>query len=174
MTLQSVWNHPVRLAELSRGPVALDLVAGEAQRGEIARLLNLPEIKRLEARLRLRPWLDGAELTGSLRAEIVQESGVSLELFDTVVEAPVEGQFLPAGSPNAPDPAAELDLDPEAPDPPDVLEGEVLDLAVLVVEQLALSIDPFPRKPGETFDYQSPEGDDSPFAVLKRLKENER
>jgi len=35
-----------------------------------------------------------------------------------------------------------------------------------------VEIDPFPRQPGETFEYAPPQDDDSPFAVLKRLKDD--
>jgi hypothetical protein len=40
-----------------------------------------------------------------------------------------------------------------------------------VVEHLALELDPFPRKPGVTFDYAPPVEETSPFAALKKLTE---
>lgn len=174
MSVQDAWRRPVRLSEAGRGPLTLELTADEAERKAIAEALQLPELKSLTAKVRIRPWLDGVELSGSLHAVVVQESGVSLELFEATVEAPLEARFVPAGSPHAPDPATEIELDPEEPDPPEVLEGEVIDVAVLVVEHLAISLDPFPRRPGETFDYTPPQDDDSPFAVLKRLKDDKR
>ena len=73
--------------------------------------------------------------------------------------------------PTAPSAAGgEMELDPEAPDPPDVLEGDALDLTAIVTEHLALEIDPFPRKPDATFDYAPPPEDTSPFAVRKNLQ----
>jgi hypothetical protein len=62
----------------------------------------------------------------------------------------------------------EIDLD--ADDPPDVLESENLDIGAYVVEQLALEIDPFPRKPG--VEFEAPEGPaiSSPFDALRALK----
>ena len=65
----------------------------------------------------------------------------------------------------------ELELDPDAPDAPDVLETDAVDVAGYVVEHLALELDPFPRKPGVTFEYQPPEEETSPFAALKKLQE---
>jgi hypothetical protein len=44
-------------------------------------------------------------------------------------------------------------------------------VAGYVVEHLALELDPFPRKPGATFDYQAPEEETSPFSALKKLTE---
>ena len=174
LNLQEIWNHRVRLADLSRGPIELDLEADEARRRDIARALEIPELKSLKARLRLRSWLDGAELSGQVDAHLVLQSGVSLELFDEQVRTAIEGRFVPAGSPHAPDETAEIELDPDLPDPPEVLAGEEIDVAAFVVEHLALSVDPFPRRPGETFDYSPPQDDDSPFAVLKRLKDDKQ
>ena len=63
-------------------------------------------------------------------------------------------------------------MDLDAPDPPDVLTSDEIDLAGYLVEHLALDIDPFPRKPGAEFDYQPDVAEESPFAVLKRLKDD--
>ncbi|MDP2117169.1 MAG: DUF177 domain-containing protein, partial [Brevundimonas sp.] len=50
------------------------------------------------------------------------------------------------------------------------IENGQIDLGQYAVEQLALRLDPFPRKPGAEF-VQPPEPVEiSPFAVLKRLK----
>ena len=43
-------------------------------------------------------------------------------------------------------------------------------LAAYVVEDLALAIDPFPRKPGVEFEAPDAPGEPSPFAVLAKLK----
>jgi hypothetical protein len=73
----------------------------------------------------------------------------------------------------APEPApdGEIELDLEADDPPDVLDGDVLDLGAYLVEHLALEIDPFPRKPGVAFEAPAEPAAPSPFDALKRLKE---
>ncbi|MFP5447697.1 MAG: DNA-binding protein [Caulobacterales bacterium 32-67-6] len=172
MNDEPIWSHRFRMADLSRGPVVVRLEADEATRKALARYLGVRAIKSLSAEARIRPWLDGAEIGGGFKAVVEQESGISLEIFDQEVEGPLEVRLVPAGSPNAPDPEVEIELDPEAPDPPEILDGDVIDVAAYVVEHLAVEIDPFPRKPGETFEYTSPQDDDSPFAVLKRLKDD--
>ena len=78
------------------------------------------------------------------------------------------GRLVPRGSTISSD---EVDYDPEAPDPPDVLHGEAIDVAGYVVEHLALEIDPFARKPGVEFEYTPPDEEESPFAVLKKLQD---
>lgn len=166
------WDAPLRLHELKSGPVSIRLEPDEAARGAIARQLGLPGLPALTARLTVRPWLDGAELSGVVEATVTQVCGVTLEPFDAVVSAEIEVRAVPTGSPNAGEgEGAEINVDPDAPDPPDVLEGDALDLAHYVTEYLALEIDPFPRKPGATFEYQAPDADISPFSVLKALKD---
>jgi hypothetical protein len=101
-----------------------------------------------------------------------QLCSVSLDPFEQSLEGEIEVRAAPAGSPAIPaHEAGDGEVDPDAPDPPDVLAGDALDLAAYVVEHLALEIDPFPRKPGAEFDYQPPTTEESPFAVLQRLKD---
>ncbi len=164
------WDRPVRLHELARGPLSLRLELDAAERAVIARALKLEGLPSFSADITLRPWLDGAEITGRFRAVVEQICGVSLDAFEEVLEGEIAVQVVPAGSPNAPqDESAEVEFDLNAPDPPDVLAGDAIDVAGYIVEHLALAIDPFPRKPGATFDYTPPADVTSPFAALKDL-----
>jgi uncharacterized metal-binding protein YceD (DUF177 family) len=166
------WSHPIKLRELSRGPMRLRLEPDVAQRAAIAADLGLQSLPALVAELSVRPWLDGAEITGRFEAVVEQLCAVSLDPFEQSLSGEIAVQVLPAGSPNAQgDEAADGERDAEAPDPPDVLEGETIDLAAYVVEHLALEIDPFARKPGVEFDYAPPAEPESPFAVLQKLKD---
>lgn len=166
------WSKILKLHALARGPVRVTLEADAAQRAQIARQLGLQSLPALTAEVTAKPWLDGVEVTGQFRAVVEQVCGISLDPFEQPVEGEIDVRALPAGSPNAGDPeGGELELDPDAPDPPDVLAGDAIDLAAYVVEHLALEIDPFPRKPGAEFDYQAPETETSPFAGLKKLTE---
>jgi hypothetical protein len=162
----------VKLHELARGAVRLRLEPDAAERAAIAERLGLTGLPALAAEVTVRPWLDGAEVTGRFDAVVGQTCGVSLEPFEQPVSGAFEVHAVPAGSPHAPAAeGGELELDPDAPDAPDVLEADALDVAGYVVEHLALELDPFPRKPGVAFDYAPPAGDASPFAVLQKLKD---
>lgn len=166
------WRETVKLHELSSGAIRRELAPDAAIRADIAEGLDLESLPALVARLTIRPWMDGAEISGRIEAVVEQICGVSLEPFEQTVESVFEIRFVPPGSPNlfAPD-GSELELDPEAPDPPDPMDGDVIDLAGCVVEQLALALDPFPRKPDAVFDYEPPEPEASPFAALRKLTE---
>jgi glycosyltransferase involved in cell wall biosynthesis len=60
-----------------------------------------------------------------------------------------------------------ITLDDES---PDLIENGQIDLGQYAVEQLALRLDPFPRKPGAEFVQPPEPAEISPFAVLKQLR----
>ena len=168
--MSQAWNRPVHLHEVSRGEVRIRLEPDAAERGKAARDLGLESLPTLTAELTVRPWLDGAEITGRFEAVVEQLCGVTVEPFEQALCGQIALQVVPMGSPNAPpETRGEAEHDADEPDPPDVLAGDVIDLAALVIEHLALEIDPFPRKPGAEFDYTPPTAEESPFAVLKKL-----
>lgn len=172
---ESPWSVPLRLSEVARGPVRKKIEADEKTRAAIARHLDLVSIEALSADVTIRPWLDGAELEGWLNADVTYTCSISAEPFTDKLSGDFTLRVLPAGSENAPqeDTAEELELDPEADDPPDVLEGDTLDLGGYVVEHLSLELDPFPRKPGATFEPPVETGSLSPFAALRVLKKDD-
>ncbi len=168
------WILPVKLHELGRGTLHIQLDPDASARLKIAKELGLVSLPALSATLILKSWMDGVEITGRFDAVVEQICAVSLDRFEQSLSGEIEVRAVPAGSPQAPEPnGGEVDYDPMAPDPPDVLEDETIDLAGYVIEHLALEIDPFARKPGVEFEYAPPEGPDSPFAILKTFKAGE-
>jgi uncharacterized metal-binding protein YceD (DUF177 family) len=165
------WREIVRLSEVDRGVIERRLQPDESQLAAIAKTIGVDQLKSLSAEVTVAPWLDGAEIRGDLRAEVRQTCGVTLEPIEQTISGVFKVRVVPAGSHNLPAEDAEIDL--EADDPPDSLEGEEIDLAHYVVEHLALEIDPFPRKPGAVFEPPEAEEEASPFAVLRRLKQDD-
>lgn len=164
------WSEPFRLAELRREPVARRLAADAEARKRIARDLGLDRLDALQADLEISPWRDGVQVAGRWTAAYEQTCGVTLEPLPSKIERAFELRFAPADEGKVPREIEELVLDPEAEDPPDPLESDRLDLAKLLVEQLALEIDPFPRKPGAVFTPPEEERPPSPFSVLQDFK----
>ena len=165
----SPWTATIELAEARRG-VSRRLVADLRARTAIAAMLDLESLDALEADLALTPWLDGATIEGRWRAQIVQICSVSLDPFESALAGEFLVRVVPQGSPNAPQVEHEMVIDPDAEDPPDVLDGETIDLGAYVVEHLTLELDPFPRKPGVEFEEPEATPKGSPFDVLARLK----
>lgn len=170
--MKEPWSVPLRLGEVG-SPVSRTLVPDEDTRKLIAKALGLVELASLEADVAVEPWLDGATIRGAWRATVVQTCGVTLERLETRLADDFEIKAVPADSPHAPSLEAQLTYDPEAPEPPDVLDSDVIDLAHYVVEHLALAIDPFPRKPGVEFEAPDMGRESSPFDVLKKLRKDD-
>jgi hypothetical protein len=169
------WPLVVRFSEVARftaaDPLVRHLEPGKPDRAAIAAELGLEGLGALEADVRLSGWRDGLRIESHWRATISQICGVSLDPF----ESPISGDFtvdvVPAGSPHAPQEVAiELDIDPEADDPPDVVEADRVDVSAYLIEHLALEIDPFPRKPGAVFEPPAEPPEASPFAVLRAIR----
>lgn len=164
------WGRPLTWPQLVTGERGLRLVADLESRSAVARELDLESLTRLVADITTRPWLDGVEIEGRVEATLTRMCGVSLEPFELIADESLKIRVVPAGSPNAPRPGGqEVVVDIEAEDPPDEAYEDVIDLTAYVVEALALSLDPFPRKPGAVFTPPEPTGPISPFAVLAKL-----
>ena len=102
-----------------------------------------------------------------LQVMIPTESGAVLEEVDRV--------FLPVPHGHqAPAPGSEVFIDLEDDDFPDHIDGPEVDLSALLIETLALAIDPYPRREGEdmaSLGVDLGEGEGGPFAALARLKD---
>ncbi|MBI1407618.1 MAG: DUF177 domain-containing protein [Caulobacter sp.] len=169
-----LWSHTVTLAEIGRTAPTLTLSADGATRVTIARELGLVRLDSLTATVRTRPWLDGAEIDGELKARVTQICSATGDPFEQTLESAFTVRAVPEGSDAAPQSdSLEVDIDPEGEDPPDVLEGDKIDVAAYVVEHLALEIEPFPRKPSAVYDPPAEETIDSPFAVLHQFRKGQ-
>ena len=169
------WQETIRLGEVRRpgssGAVERRLAPDEATRVKLARFLDLNRLDALEAGLRLTPWFDGARIDGRWSARITQLCGVTLEPLESELSGEFVVHVVPQGSKLAPaDPINEVVIEPDAEDPPDVLDSDVIDLAGYVIEHLVLEIDPFPRAPDVEFTPPEAERESSPFAKLAEWK----
>ena len=175
MSTDPVFHRPFDTRRLGEAPVMEAIVASPVERAVIAAFLGILGLDRLEAGLRLERWsAQGVEIEGRLRAAPIQACVVTLEPVHQSIDEAFRLTFLPKQA-RAAEPRsiaeAEIIVAYDEDDPPDELEGPVLDLGPLVVEQLALALDPYPRSEGATLD--DGDGDDgspSPFAALSRLR----
>ncbi len=173
--MTSGWTETVHLGEVSRlgkgGRIERRFAPDAAALADIAVLLDLEVLSSLEATLKITPWFDGARIAGRWTAAITQLCGVSLEPLLSDLAGDFVVHVVPEGSDLAPQAdGPEMVIDPDADDPPDVLEGDVIDLAGYVIEHVSLEIDPFPRAPGAEFEPPRPDPEASPFAKLAALK----
>jgi len=99
---------------------------------------------------------------GHLRARVQRECVVSLELFVEEIDEQFHVRFVPEGD------ESEEDSDPESLDEIPYA-GTVIDLGEAAVEQLALALDPYPRKPGAVLPAELSDEASGPFAALAKL-----
>jgi len=97
---------------------------------------------------------------GRLQARVVQTCVVSLEDFPADIDEAFRVRFVPAGQESD-------DPDPEADDEIGYAGG-MLDLGEAAAEQLALTLDPYPRAPGAELPELDAEAAAHPFAALRR------
>lgn len=166
------WSVPVPIAEIPSTGRHYELTADTAARDAVAKAAGLVSVPRLEASFDLAPLAgDGVRVTGSVRATVEQHCVVTLDLMlneitETVDLILVQPEAMPA-------PRAALDIDlAEESGTPDVLHDRAVDLGGIATEFLLLGIDPYPRKPGASFETPTTPANpaDHPFAVLARLK----
>jgi uncharacterized metal-binding protein YceD (DUF177 family) len=150
----------------------------------IAEFYDINSVESLKADFILKPYRKaGLRVVGPLRVAMTRTCVVSLEPFESVLKLDVDRTFEPRSSRPRKikdlNEDGEIEIDLETLDPPDVILDGVLDLGAVICEELALSLDPFPRKPGIEFESsdeevaeaaEEAETKPSPFAALQALK----
>jgi len=173
---EPLFDAIVRIDKLPAAGRSVSIDADEATRAKIAQAMKLTAVERFVAELSVTPLRGGLRALGHLKARIVQPSVVSFEPVFQNIDEDVDRVFLPVGqTAHAPPPGAEeIFIDLEDDDFPDHIDGPEVDLSALLIETLALAIDPYPRREGEdlsTLGIDATEDDSGPFAALRQLKD---
>lgn len=169
------YSDSVRLNEIGAG-LKRTLTPDAAMRTRIARALDLASLDAFEAELLLEPNPDhgasankagGWRLSGRVKASAVQTCGISLEPLPVEIDERFSVDLVE----QAPEVPEDEEIDVSVDDDfPDVIEDGRIDLGQYAVEQLVLTLDPFPRKPGVEFVQPEEPAEISPFAMLKAFK----
>ncbi|MBS1096094.1 DUF177 domain-containing protein [Gluconobacter sphaericus] len=166
--------------------------ASPAERRALAARLGIPEIETLACRFRLMPSESRSVLAeGHLSAKITQICVITSEPFEDVLAETFFLKFIPESDM----PEDEFDIDSIDLDGPDEVphDGKAVDIGEAAAEQLALMLDPYPRKPGagleNAVDVAPAEGEEgahlsgeepdglrrpNPFSALSALKNGGR
>ncbi len=173
------WQVPVARDDIAEAGQHFALAANAEERAAVARMAGLRDLPRLEADFDVTRQGAGLRVIGRVSATIGQNCVVTLEPLANEVEEQVDLLFIPpAPSPGDFADVVHTDELAEAKwDEPEPLFGGVVDLGAIATEFLILGIDPYPRKPGATFEPPPPqerEPDESPFAALSGWARNDR
>lgn len=170
--------HPIRVEAIRLRGTEVVVRAELEQLAAIAGLLGLASLEALEARYLLSRNGERVKLEGRIAARLHQTCIVTLDPFPAQLDVPVKLDFAPeqdteAASRRAERDDAEIDIEVllNEDDPPEPIIDGVIDLGSVTLEFLALALDPYPRKPGVSFEAPAGEGGaESPFAALAKLK----
>jgi len=140
----------------------VEIVATKAECAALAIRLRLPAVASVRCTFRLLPGFASViDATGHLSAKITQTCIVTLEDFSTRIDDRFTLRFVPQGRES-------FDADPESVDEIPYAPGQI-DLGEAAAEQLALILDPYPRRPGLPSEHSDPPAR-SAFAALAALK----
>jgi len=170
------FSRPVPVDQLPSKVSRRSIEAEPGERAALAERLGLVELTALSAKIELEPLARSGfiRVNGRLTARVVQSCVVTLAPLAAVVEEEFELTFAPPEA--VLDESDEIEVSWGQQDPPDPIVDGCIDIGEVVVEHLALALDPFPRAPGAAFqpppeEPESPDGRVNPFAVLSSLRQ---
>ena len=175
MNTADPWSVRVAVAQIPDTGMHRDFDADQASRKAMAEVAGLREVISASASLDVVPKSGGRfHVTGYVRARIGQTCVVTLDPIENEIDEPIDLVFAPAEQiPNLSDLVDEAaESDTEIPDPPEPIIDGVIDLGRIATDALFLAVDPYPRRPGATFQppVETVDPIDHPFAALKALK----
>lgn len=172
------FSRVVAVGRLDEDAIMERIVANEAERAALARRFGLVSLEALEADVTLRRVGHGpvVRLEGSLRAKVVQSCVVSLDPVESEIGEDFVLHFAPERRDRPHGHVVEEDYDVDNDDLPEPLIDDQIDIGEAAAQQLALALDPYPRRTGVTLDEvlgplkdeTAAGGAESPFAVLAR------
>lgn len=164
--------RPLPLEEIGdRGDTRRAITASQSECESLARRLGLEGLSGFRVEMAIDRFPGGdIVVTGRVVAEVVQTCVVTLEPVPDQVDEAFEVRFTTQPEPEP----ADLVIGPGESEPPEPLTDPILDIGELAAQQLALALNPWPRRP----DVDIPEAlvpdpaRDGPFAGLAALREN--
>jgi len=176
MTQGLPFVHSYNLARLGNAGDEVRFAAEAEALGQIARWAGIPSVEKFEVGVELKKLAPNRYgLTFHLLADVTQSCVVTLEPVPGHMERSFSRELVFVGPQRHNKPVeaeSETLLDSGEEEGPEEIESLHIDLAAPVLEEFALSLDPYPRAPGVEFTPKSPASDrsENPFAVLKGLK----
>ena len=160
-------THPYELGRLGLAEVEITIAPTLDELSRVAMWAGVDAVQTFRATVKLRKITPTQfTLDAAFEADIVQSCVVTLDPVRSHVEGSVARDlfFTPTKS-------FETDITPVDDDGREEIASMRYDLAVPVLEELALAIDPYPRAPGVAFEPPADEDKpEHPFAALKKLK----
>jgi hypothetical protein len=168
-------QHIFDLSDLSQAGAEVVVEAKPEDLPGLAKWAGVDSVKRFSATVSLRRLSQTRfNYEANLTADVVQSCVVTLEPVESRINRSIvrELKLAPRLEREA---VGELTLAAGDDDVPETILSLDYDLAAPLLEEFALAIDPYPRKPGAAFTApaEPDTSQSSPFAVLKALKDRD-
>ena len=137
------FSRLLKLHAFDQAMMERSISANPAECLALAKRFELVEVRILSANLMAERVSDSLliQVTGSLHADVVQRCVITLEPLVAIIDAYVDELY----GPNMGNSEINDTMVDEA-TPPEPFDGDGIDLGELVAQQLALSLDPYPKK----------------------------
>lgn len=171
--MQNLFYHPIVIDDLTTAEKKFKIKASSEDLKEAAEILKVRNIKKIEAEISVK--LNRKEhllsVCGKIKTEMELQSVISLEYFYKTYEP--EFALLYDTKMTLKE-FKELEETSEG-NLPDIITDGKIDLGDLIIEQIALAMDDYPRREGESFHFESEFDEETtkaqnPFYILAKLK----
>ncbi len=175
----------VDLDRMGNKGTAVEIVASDSERAALAKRFGFLGLPAFSARVTVDRRPGGQVVVeGRLKGRLVQACILSLEPVMQELDDAFRLVFAENLADERDPESGEAVLNAQA-DAPEPLEGNLLDVGEIIAEQLSLTADPYPRRPGMKLDdvlpkprggarKAQPEQRRHPFAGLAALKDKPR
>lgn len=175
----------VDLDRMGNKGTAVEIVASDGERAALAKRFGFLGLPAFSARVTVDRRPGGQVVVeGRLKGRLVQACILSLEPVTQELDDAFRLVFAENLADERDPESGEAVLNAQA-DAPEPLEGNLLDVGEIIAEQLSLTADPYPRRPGVKLDdvlpkprggarKAPPEQRRHPFAGLAALKDKPR
>ncbi len=162
MTDKLEFSRPIEIDRIPKSGSFEIISADSGECEALAVRLGVPVIHNVKAKLKVAPWRGGGlHITGDVHVDLTRQSVVSLDDFRMVESYKVDRYFV----------SGRVDEDTDGDIEP--LVGRTIDLGEVSAETIGLELDPYPRKPGESFsgfsDDATEDKPENPFANLIKM-----
>lgn len=177
------FSIPLAVSDVPPNGTTVPFDVKENERVALARRFGLIELRSLKGKVTVKPWRrHGLVAEGKYTAELVQACVATLEPIEARLSESFIVHYLPEEMiERTPAVSADTEIfvDLQSEDPPEPMENGRIDVGEAVAEQLAVAIDPYPKKPGAEFkplavvEEEEVEKPANPFAALEKLKKKD-
>ena len=175
--VEQVLPRPVAVSTIPRNGYQTTLTLNDDEKAAVCTFYNLLDVLRFEADITLTKRTTTKFIVGGrLRAKVHQPCVVSLAPVETIIDEDINLVLLPEDEFDRflerKDEDGSLIISLED-DIPDTYQGDKVELGVLVLEHLALGLNPYPQAEGAVLEEGADDGElrQNPFAGLASLKD---